>query len=1349
VSGPAKARVRQKIVHHNFVTAKIGNIGVKALVDTGAFYSCVSSALIKRLKFEPKIIPISQRKRLFTADGNAMNVLGTVQLTLDIQEFQIPLTFCVLPRLQNDVILGIDFLRQTKANIDMHSQILTLYDDLVGINLLNNSDTIVRTTDAVLIPPKSEALIPVMVPPEFGPGLSIVEPSFTVHKLQLALAKSIVKPVRNRTVCKVLNPTNVARFIKRKTPLGVIQKLFIDSVTVVDEDRHISDNFEDGEVENELSHTQKFESLTEKGINLQQNSLTTDEFYKLVDLVYRNIDLFATSMYDLIGTDVEMMHIDTGDAKPVRKRAYRQSPEMQRVMEKQIDEMLAAKIIEPSESPWSSPCLLIKKSGTNEYRFVNDLRAVNKLTAPIFWPLPTLEDIFDTVSDKNPRLFTNIDMKHAYFQVFLDEESRPKTAFTMGGKNYQYTRMVMGLSNSAQTWQRLLTKVLSDMLFKSAIVYLDDVLLMSKDFPEHYKHLEMLFQKFRDANLRMNGKKCSFAKDEIKYIGHVLSKDGVSIDPSKTEVISSWPRPKTAKQIRSLLGMTNFYKRFIERYSQRSAALRNLLAKDVPFEWGEAQENAFQDLKAALMSPPILRFPDSSRPFYLQTDASLDGISYILGQTDDKGRKFVISYGGRGLRPCEKKWPITQLECLSLLTGIREYHVYLAAAPFVIYTDHVSLKYLQSLKVSAHNRLARWALALQPYQFTIEHVEGKKLTAADGLSRRTYDDPQDLSDDEELQEDSFIAQIDSDIFGSVTDNALKLDRQMSQWHVLTLNAEDEINKDPQTSSQDTMTADGSQDIPPQSAEVVDLWSTQGRDIETLQHESKDLRPILDWLEEGTLPESDKDARQIILQAENFQIVDGLLYHLYHPRIKRLNEIKPVIQQLCVPDVLREELMVAYHDNNSHVGRERLYDTLKQKYYFPQMYTSVIEYVTSCDICQKTKTSPHTRKAPLSPLPVVEPFGRVHIDHVGPLPKTPEGYCHLLVVVDATTLWCEAFPCKTTTAEETASILYREIICRYGTMKAIETDGGTAFRNKLMTELCKLLQIKHIFSSPMHPAGNAKVERINRTLMTSLKLVCSKQEQWAQNIAPVLYSYRATVAIPLGISPFQALFGRQMSVGIDLTLLKQFESAPTTQAFTSDLISKLQLTHQVIQENMKDRAQRSKVFYDKNSKEPEIAVGSKVLLHSNVLKTGESPKFHKNWVGPYLVISKSDDGLLYRLRHCSTGKESRAAVHANRLKLYRDDRDAFFLRHNIKPTEATKSVSTPVSDTTTTVDDTWYPIEKIMNHKKVSRKDYFLVKWLDLQGSRSWEPYENVTQYAIDQYYIEKRHKARKRSKRQL
>jgi len=183
--------------------------------------------------------------------------------------------------------------------------------------------------------------------------------------------------------------------------------------------------------------------------------------------------------------------------------------------------------------------------------------------------------------------------------------------------------------------------------------------------------------------------------------------------------------------------LLQFYKRFIFKFSQRSAPLRGLLSEEVRFEWGEAQEKSIQDLKQALLSPQILRFPDVSRPFHLQCYASLQRLSYVLGETDDDGRKYVVSYGGRGFRSCEKKWPVAQLECLSLLTGIRKYHVYLAAVPFVVYTDHVSLKYLQSLKLSAQNRLARWALALQPYQFTVEHVQCKKADSSRRIKSAT------------------------------------------------------------------------------------------------------------------------------------------------------------------------------------------------------------------------------------------------------------------------------------------------------------------------------------------------------------------------------------------------------------------------------------------------------------------------------------------------------------------------------------------------------------------------------------------------------------------------------------
>ena len=187
------------------------------------------------------------------------------------------------------------------------------------------------------------------------------------------------------------------------------------------------------------------------------------------------------------------------------------------------------------------------------------------------------------------------------------------TAFSVGGKHYQYTRMVMGLSNSAQCWQRLLTRVLSDMLFKYAIVYLDDVLILSRNFNEHLCHLSMLFQKFRQSNLRMNGKKCKFAVDQVKYLGHILSGSGVAVDSSKFNLISGWPTPKTSKQVKSFLGVASYYRRFIARFSQISAPLRELIAKDKAFIWGKEQQDAFDELKNKLCNPPILRFPDRQR----------------------------------------------------------------------------------------------------------------------------------------------------------------------------------------------------------------------------------------------------------------------------------------------------------------------------------------------------------------------------------------------------------------------------------------------------------------------------------------------------------------------------------------------------------------------------------------------------------------------------------------------------------------------------------------------------------------------------------------------------------------
>ena len=232
------------------------------------------------------------------------------------------------------------------------------------------------------------------------------------------------------------------------------------------------------------------------------------------------------------------------------------------------------------------------------------------------------------------------------------------------------------------------------------------------------------------------------------------------------------------------------------------------------------------------------------------------------------------------------------------------------------------------------------------------------------------------------------------------------------------------------------------------------------------------------------------------------------------------------------------------------------------------------------------------------------------------------------------------------------------------MRQILTDGGSSFKNKLIAELCKLFKIKHTISSPHHPQMDGKCERMNKTIIESLRLVCKDQTDWAQNVTPALMSYRATVASLSGISPHFALFGRNMNLGIDIGLIQDVEKSPDIQTYTANLLPKLKLTHSLLQQNLEHQAVTMKKSYDAKSEEPKLALGSKVWVHDPTTKTGECAKLERRWDGPYLIVDKTDDGLSYKLRHCETGKEKRSFIYYNRLKPYNADRDLFYSKHQL-------------------------------------------------------------------------------------
>jgi hypothetical protein len=431
------------------------------------------------------------------------------------------------------------------------------------------------------------------------------------------------------------------------------------------------------------------------------------------------------------------MHtIETTTQVPIRQRQFRHPPHVEAEIDKQCKQLLDAGMIEHCDSPWNSPVFLIKKP-SGEYRFILDYRRLNSITVPKFYPLPTLESCLDMVGQEKPLVFSALDLKSGYYSIRMHPDSAPKTAFSTRSGHYQWKSMPFGLQNAPATFCLAIHKLFLNELNSNMLIYLDDTIAFNATYAGHRALLEKIFQKLRDANLRLNPQKSQFGLSKLVYLGHQFSQDGISIDPSKTEVIRTYPRPKNQKEVRSFLGLTNYFKKFIRSYSSLTQPLRELLKNGIPFTWGDAHEKTFTVLKEKLCQSPILAFPDTSRPFIISTDASKHALGFILSQLDPEGRERVISYNGRATRPYEKNYTATELELCAIIQALVTYHPYIANQHFSIVTDHVSLKYIQTLKLG-NSRLIRWSLMLSQYHFTISHRKGKLNTPCDTLSRLTY-----------------------------------------------------------------------------------------------------------------------------------------------------------------------------------------------------------------------------------------------------------------------------------------------------------------------------------------------------------------------------------------------------------------------------------------------------------------------------------------------------------------------------------------------------------------------------------------------------------------------------------
>ena len=384
-------------------------------------------------------------------------------------------------------------------------------------------------------------------------------------------------------------------------------------------------------------------SLTDLGVEIDPDNLTPDQINKAKDVLNKWSHVFSASCTDLGRTDLVEHEIKLTDETPFKEPYRRIPPALYEEVRQHLKEMLDAGAIRPSKSPFSSNVVLVRKKD-GSLRFSIDFRKLNSRTIKDAYTLPRIDDTIDTLI--GAKYFSKLDLRSGYWQVEMSEKDKEKTAFTVGNLGfYECNRMAFGLTNAPATFQRLMERCMGDLNLKECLIFLDDILIFSEFFDEHISRLEAVFSRLSEHGLKLKASKCEFFKSSVKYLGHVVSENGVETDPDKLDALTSWPEPKNVKELRSFLGFTGYYRRFIKNYAKIAKPLNDLLVghstikdaqgkkkKVAPWQWGSAQQTAFNILKEKLSSPPVLAYADFSKPFVLHTDASIEGLGAVLYQ---------------------------------------------------------------------------------------------------------------------------------------------------------------------------------------------------------------------------------------------------------------------------------------------------------------------------------------------------------------------------------------------------------------------------------------------------------------------------------------------------------------------------------------------------------------------------------------------------------------------------------------------------------------------------------------------------------------------------------------------
>ena len=1108
-------KVTRKLPDGIYVRGSAQGYPMLFTTDTGASKTIISRRIFESMNVEdqPKLTGAS---KLIGACGTEIKELGKGLFQLKLGSVMLEVE-AIVADIDDDGLLGVDILQngaEGPSDLLMSKGVLLINKQEVPIMQIGLMTRVRRVTSAdhFVIPAQCESVIDVYVERhEFDDFTSeseyLVEPTENFQETYpLRMAATLVD-TNSGCSCKVriLNPFPTAMSIKQDAVIG--QAVPIEGkprVLIQEENSKETDNFTSirrvvlGEKTDLVSDTvpatiRKAES--ERSTTLPEHladlhgratrNLTAGESVKVADLLNKYQDCFSKDEWDLGLTHLVEHDIKTGDAAPV-KQPPRRVPLAYADKEKEAIEYLKAKgVIRESVSPWASPIVLVSKKDGGVRPCV-DYRKVNDLVKADGFPLPRIQGCLDAVAGSS--LFSTFDLTSGYFQIPLKEQDICKSAFVCKYGHFEMTRMPFGLNNSAATFQRTMEMALQGLQWVTCLIYIDDIIVFGRNFDEHIARIERVLERMRLAGLKLKPKKCEMLATEVVFLGHVVSGEGVKPNPVNISKIADWPRPKTPRQVKQLVAMGSYYRRYVKNFATIVRPMVELTKKGRKFVWSQECEASFEELKKVLTGADIMGYPlNDAGEFRLDVDASDVGLGGILHQVQN-GRDRVIAYASRSLNKAEKNYCITEKELLAVRFFIEYFRQYLLGRRFVVCTDHQSLIWLFKLR-EPRGKIARWIEILSQYDFSIQYRPGHKQGHCDALSRcenpRDCDCPnQDMNEPLKCGPCKKCANRAQDMFHmglikEMTESSKGTDdSQTNDDEPESKVAREVKDAEPQpgTSNQE----DGNRRTTRQNspyAPWANGWSTA--ELQTLQYEDPDIGPILIAKASGIKPGSgdmvckSPACHHYWILWDLLTVQQGLLFKKY---LKK--DGTGEYQQFIVPRVLRKDIMFQMHDSviSGHLGCKKTKAKTQQRFYWYSMKEDIAIYIRKCDVCEAIKKPQQVPRAPLGSLRSGAPGDFIATDYLGPFPVTDRGNRYILLLTDHFTKYVEILPVPDMTAEVCASKIVNEFISRWGCPLTLHSDQGRSYESSVFREMCRMLEVKKSRTSARNPKGNGQSER---------------------------------------------------------------------------------------------------------------------------------------------------------------------------------------------------------------------------------------------------------------------------------